>query len=270
MGVINRNLTLALLVIGFSSLAACSGGAGRETLLGQDTVFLESGVKYIYIKQGSGIEVDSGSRVTTQINLIVGQDTIWSTYAEGEEQFEFYAKRSSLIKGFGEVVMYAKEGDRILAIIPPELGYGAEGSGDVVPPNATLFFDLDFLDVEKPKIFLSDVLYEKLQVEGTDAAWMEYQSIKNDSINYNVSIGEWYAFHRRVMNDSAYNDAVVLWTARLKESKDLNGAYYLAVAYDSLGQEDEALRVLEASLKPGADTTDSQFINNYLRQLRSK
>ncbi|MCE7994342.1 MAG: hypothetical protein HEP71_20315 [Roseivirga sp.] len=268
MRAIRQNLALALVLIVFSGLAGCSGDSGGEVLA--DTVQLESGVEYIYLKRGSGLKVDTGSHVTTHINLIVGQDTIWSTYAEGEEQFEFDAKKTSLIKGFDEVVMYAREGDRLLAIIPPELGYGEEGAGDVVPPNATLKFDLDFLKVEEPRIFLSDVLYDKLKAEGAEAALAEYQTFKYDSINYNISNREWFVLHRKIMRDSAYQDAIVIWEARLAERPDLNGYYNMATAYDSLGQQDEALRVLETSLTSGADTTGSGFIKRYIDRLKSK
>ncbi|GAB5523127.1 MAG: hypothetical protein Roseis2KO_09990 [Roseivirga sp.] len=256
------------MVICFLGLAACGGTSSGETV--EDTVQLESGVRYVYLRHGDGLKVDTGSHVTTHINLIVGEDTIWSTYAEGEEQFEFDAKKSSLIKGFDEVVMYAREGDRLLAIIPPELGYGEAGAGDVVPPNATLFFDLDFLKVEEPKIFLSDVLYDKLKAEGAAAALAEYQVIKDDSVNYNVSRGEWYALHRRVMRDSAYQDAVVLWEGRLAERPEITGYYYMAIAYDSLGQINQAVKTLEEGLLSGLDTTGSGYIRRYIQQLKAK
>lgn len=264
---IKQNLILVLVVICFSGLAACSGSAGGESLV--DTVQLESGVRYVYLKRGKGLKVDTGSHVTTHINLIVGEDTIWSTYAEGEEQFEFDAKKTSLIKGFDEVVMYAREGDRLMAIIPPELGYGEAGAGDVVPPNATLFFDLDFLKVEEPKIFLSDVLYDKLKAEGAEAALAEYQLFKDDSVSYNVSVGEWYALHRKIMRDSAYQDAIVIWEARLAERPELNGYYNMATAYDSLGQTNEAVKVLEAGLLSGVDTTGSGYIKRYIQRLKA-
>lgn len=268
MRAIKRNLVLGLVVISFLGLAACGGTGSGEVV--EDTVQLESGVRYVYLRRGDGLKVDTGSHVTTHINLIVGEDTIWSTYADGEQQFEFDAKKTSLIKGFDEVVMYAKEGDRLLAIIPPELGYGEAGAGDVVPPNATLFFDLDFLKVEEPKIFLSDVLYDKLKAEGAEAALAEYGAIKDDSINYNVSNGEWFALHRKIMRDSAYQDAIVIWEARLAERPDLNGYYNMATAYDSLGQRDEAVKTLEAGLLSGADTTGSGFIKRYIQRLKAQ
>ena len=99
---IKQNLALVLVVMGFFGLAACSSGSGGDEIV-EDTVQLESGVRYVYLSRGRGLKVDTGSHVTTHINLIVGEDTIWSTYAEGERQFEFDAKKTSLIKGFDEV-----------------------------------------------------------------------------------------------------------------------------------------------------------------------
>jgi len=151
---LKTNALIAVATLFFLSLASCtSSGSGEGQL--SDTVFLESGVKLRYLKKGTGLKVDSGSHVTTHINLIVAKDTIWSTYASDQQKFEFNAKRTSLIAGFDEAVGHAREGDRILAIVPPELGYGERGSG-VVPPKAILHFDIDFLNVEEPNIYLSD------------------------------------------------------------------------------------------------------------------
>ena len=89
------------------------------------------------------------SKVVSHVNLMVGEDTIWNTY-DPLNKLQFTAKVTSLIKGFDEAVMYARQGDRLMIVIPPELGYGKEGRAPVVPPNATLHFDIDFLEVEAP------------------------------------------------------------------------------------------------------------------------
>jgi len=135
----------ALLVLCLAGSVACSGAGGKGGK--NDTIYLESGVKYLYLQKGEGQMVDSASEVQSHINLIVGQDTVWNTY-NPEAKFSFTAKVTSLIAGFDEVVMLCREGDRILAVIPPELGYGKEGTGGgLIPPNATLQFDIDFLAV---------------------------------------------------------------------------------------------------------------------------
>ena len=86
--------------------------------------------------------------------------------------------------------MYAKQGDKILAIIPPELGYGERGAGDDIPPNSTLYFDLDFLKVEVPKLFLSDVILNVLDKKGIQGLGEELERIGNDISRYNLSASE--------------------------------------------------------------------------------
>ncbi len=264
----SSSLFAVILMVSLFGFWSCTGGSSSGDGVG-DTTFLESGVKFIYLNKGTGLKVDTGSHVVSHINLIVNTDTIWSTYAADQSQFDFYAKRTSLIAGFDEVVMYAKKGDRLLAIIPPELGYGAEGSG-VVPPNATLHFDLDFLKVEEPKLFLSDVLFDKLQTEDVEATLAEYERVKSDTANYNVFMGEWYSLHRRVMEEGAFNNVVSLWEHKLNEGPDLRGSYHMAQAYDSLGKVNDAINTLEGGIKALADTTGSGFVVRYLNRLKAR
>ena len=249
-------------------LASCTSG-GEESYA-QDTVFLESGVKYLYLTKGSGTPVDTGSHVTTHINLMVGGDTVWSTLAPGEQQFEFDAQRTSLIKGFAEVVMYAKQGDRLLAIIPPELGYGERGAGDDIPPNSTLYFDLDFLKVDKPKLFLSDIVLDVLRNEGIDKLDAELDRIGNDTIQYNLSASEWSAAHRRLINAGDFELSIDMWNYRLSNEKEPANYYYLAQAYDSLGQNDKAIITLKIGLQVFSGNRNKEFLRNYLEDLQKR
>ena len=264
----NALLTLVLLSFLLPVWSCTSSGNDKASL--SDTTFLESGVKFLYLKKGDGPTVDSLTGVNTHINLIIGNDTVWSTYAEDQEQFKFYAKRTSLIAGFNEVVMHTRQGDRILAIIPPELGYGERGSGERIPPNSTLHFDIEIVEVEAPKLFLSDHLHDVYQKGGIDGLVASYETIKGDSANYVLEMREWFDLNRMMADDKKFEDLVTMWDVKLQEGPELAGYYFKAMAQDSLGQVAEAIRSIEHAFEVVADTSGSGFARRYLEQLKGR
>ena len=108
-----------------------------------------NGIEYVYLKRGTGEVVRGGNRVSAMVILKVGDSTeVWNT-RKTQELFVFKYLLDDMIDGFDDVIGISKQGDRIKAIIPPYLGYGSEGSGDLIPRNAYLSFDIEIVYAEK-------------------------------------------------------------------------------------------------------------------------
>jgi FKBP-type peptidyl-prolyl cis-trans isomerase FkpA len=111
-----------------------------------------SGLQYTDNVVGDGAEATAGQHVTVHY-------TGW-LYNEGEQGAKFDSSRDRndpfdfplgagmVIKGWDEGVQGMKIGGQRTLIIPPELGYGARGAGGVIPPNATLKFDVELLGLD--------------------------------------------------------------------------------------------------------------------------
>jgi FKBP-type peptidyl-prolyl cis-trans isomerase FkpA len=111
----------------------------------------ESGLQYEDTVTGSGDEARVGNDVTVHY-------TGW-LYADGQkgskfdsskdrnDPFAFNLGAGMVIRGWDEGVQGMKVGGTRMLVIPPELGYGARGAGGVIPPNATLMFEVELLGV---------------------------------------------------------------------------------------------------------------------------
>ena len=100
--------------------------------------------------EGSGAEAKSGDQISVQYsgaNFKTGKefDSSWSRNAE---PFTFTLGAGKVIAGWEQGIVGMKVGGRRELIIPPELGYGASGSPPVIPPNETLVFVVDLLEVK--------------------------------------------------------------------------------------------------------------------------
>jgi FKBP-type peptidyl-prolyl cis-trans isomerase len=115
-----------------------------------DTVSTPSGLRYIDMKVGEGEVPQAGDLVQAHYTGWLTDGKKFDSSRDRGQAFMFPLGMGRVIKGWDEGIASMKVGGRRLLIIPSTLGYGANGAGGVIPPNATLIFDVELLGVQKP------------------------------------------------------------------------------------------------------------------------
>jgi len=141
-------LALALLLGGLVSLSL---GQQKNPEGQPKVVSTPSGLKYIDDKTGTGKEAKKGTTVTVHYTGWLykegKKDKKFDSSLDRKQPFSFPLGAGRVIKGWDEGVAGMKEGGKRTLIIPPDLGYGNRGAGDVIPPNATLIFEVELIKV---------------------------------------------------------------------------------------------------------------------------
>ncbi len=113
-----------------------------------DYVTTESGLKYHDLAVGEGASPETGQTVTVHYTGWLEDGTKFDSSLDRREPFTFNIGLRQVIAGWDEGVATMKVGGKRQLVIPSELGYGAQGAGTVIPPNATLIFEVELLDVQ--------------------------------------------------------------------------------------------------------------------------
>jgi AbrB family looped-hinge helix DNA binding protein len=123
---------------------------GREIVL-RKRVKMEktaSGLQYTDVVVGTGRTPKPGQSVVVHYTGWLLDGTKFDSSRDRNQPFTFVLGQGQVIKGWDEGLATMKVGGRRTLIIPPSLAYGANGAGNVIPPNATLKFDVELLDVQ--------------------------------------------------------------------------------------------------------------------------
>jgi FKBP-type peptidyl-prolyl cis-trans isomerase len=106
-----------------------------------------SGLRYEVLKAGTGAEAATGRKVAVHYTGWLTDGTKFDSSVDRGTPFDFTLGAGQVIKGWDEGVAGMRVGEKRKLTIPPDLGYGARGAGGVIPPNATLVFEVELLDV---------------------------------------------------------------------------------------------------------------------------
>jgi FKBP-type peptidyl-prolyl cis-trans isomerase len=118
-----------------------AGGATKERSM-------STGLTYTDLVVGTGAEAKAGQTAVVHYTGWLMDGTKFDSSKDRGQPFSFPLGGGRVIRGWDEGVAGMKVGGKRELIIPPELGYGARGAGGVIPPNATLKFEVELLDLK--------------------------------------------------------------------------------------------------------------------------
>ena len=131
-------IAAALLAIG---IVGCSSSS--------DQVTTPSGLKYEVLASGSGQAARNGDTAVVHYTGWLTDGTKFDSSVDRGSPFEFQVGQGNVIQGWDEAVASMKVGDKWKLTIPPELAYGERSiGGGLIPPNSTLVFDVELLDLK--------------------------------------------------------------------------------------------------------------------------
>jgi peptidylprolyl isomerase len=119
----------------------------EEALTEETLVTTDSGLQYVDITEGTGAMPQAGQRVTVHYTGTLEDGTKFDSSRDRGRPFTFQIGVGQVIKGWDEGVSTMRVGGQRKLVIPAELGYGSRGAGGVIPPNATLIFDVELLRI---------------------------------------------------------------------------------------------------------------------------
>jgi peptidylprolyl isomerase len=114
----------------------------------QRQVTTESGLQYEDLVEGTGQSPARGQTAVVHYTGWLLDGRKFDSSVDRRQPFEFHVGVGEVIKGWDEGVASMKVGGKRRLTIPPELAYGARGAGGVIPPNATLLFEVELLAIK--------------------------------------------------------------------------------------------------------------------------
>jgi len=129
------------------SVPAAPPNTNAPTKVTGDGVKTESGLQYWDIRVGTGEEAKSGDKVKVHYTGWFPSGKKFDSSVDAQQPYSFTLGQGAVIKGWDEGVAGMKVGGKRQLRIPPELAYGEQGYKSIIPPNATLIFDVQLLAV---------------------------------------------------------------------------------------------------------------------------
>lgn len=107
-----------------------------------------SGLRYQIIQKGAGKKAEKGNMVSVHYKGQLADGTVFDSSYKRNSPLDFQVGVGQVIAGWDEGICLLNVGDKARLVIPSDLGYGSAGAGGVIPPDATLVFDVELMDIK--------------------------------------------------------------------------------------------------------------------------
>jgi len=107
----------------------------------------DSGLRYKIINKGSGAQAEKGKKVSVHYKGMLPNGKVFDSSFERKKPIDFQLGVGQVIAGWDEGIQLLQVGDKARFVIPSHIAYGSAGAGGVIPPDATLVFDVELMDV---------------------------------------------------------------------------------------------------------------------------
>ena len=143
----NRIIYSILIVLIAVSFNIIMNSCSKEEKMSGDIQTTASGLQYIVIEEGTGDKPKKGDTVKVHYTGKLEDGTVFDSSVKRGVPIEFPLGVGRVIKGWDEGIADMKVGGKRQLIIPPDLGYGPNGYPPVIPPNSTLIFDVELVEI---------------------------------------------------------------------------------------------------------------------------
>jgi hypothetical protein len=200
------------------------------------------------LRHGTGRQPKTGETVVLNYTGTLVNGSKFDSSFDRNQPFAFKLGVGQVIKGWDEGVAKLRIGDSALFVIPADIGYGVKGAGDVIPPNATLIFIVELLDVRAKS--MTDVLSTKLNEAGVEAMIAEYHKVKNSGDpDIYVSEAQMNGFGYSLVRRGKVNEAIEVFKLNVEEHPQSANVYdSLGEAYMFSGNREKAIENFQKAL----------------------
>ena len=141
-------IAIGVIVLGFVIFAVYSSIQNGNQKGNGDMITTASGLQYQDLITGTGAAVKAGDIVSVHYTGWLEDGTKFDSSLDRNQPFDFTVGQGGVIKGWDEGLVGMQVGGKRKLVIPSNLGYGSAGAGGVIPPNATLVFEVELLEIK--------------------------------------------------------------------------------------------------------------------------